>query len=122
LISSLEKVDFTRETVSKHFPQSMLMAFITPTTTMMREGIAQVSTKIDAGFRGNLNWSLRNGSAKDLIVQSGEPILKLTIFRLDQHEAPQVGYGEGPHDQYQDTEGIKRSKRRIPDQICRPQP
>jgi deoxycytidine triphosphate deaminase len=121
LISSLEKIDFTRETVSKYFPESMLMAFITPTTTMMREGIAQVSTKIDAGFRGNLNWSLRNGSAKDLIIQHGESIFKLTIFCLEQDEAPEVGYGEGPNDQYQDTEGIKRSKRRIPADLSKKQ-
>jgi deoxycytidine triphosphate deaminase len=65
LISSLEKIDFTRETVQKHFPKCMLMAFITPTTTMMREGILEASTKVDAGFGGILNWGLRNGSAKD---------------------------------------------------------
>src|ERR1051326_7133359 len=56
IISSLEQIDFTAPTTQKHFKDSMLMGFITPTTTMMREGISQVSTKIDAGFRGNLNW------------------------------------------------------------------
>jgi deoxycytidine triphosphate deaminase len=117
LISSLEKIDFTRETVAKHFSRSMLMAFITPTTTMMREGISQVATKIDAGFRGNLNWSLRNGSTKDLVVQYGEPIFKLTIVRLETTESPEVAYGEGSQHQYQDTEGIKRSKRRVPADI-----
>ena len=64
LISSLEKIDFTRETVQKHFPHSMLMAFITPTTTMMREGISQVATKIDAGFRGALNWGCATAQPK----------------------------------------------------------
>jgi deoxycytidine triphosphate deaminase len=114
LISSLEKIDFTRETVQKHFPHSMLMAFITPTTTMMREGISQVATKIDAGFRGALNWGLRNGSAQDLILQFGEPIFKVTIFRLDESEKPDVAYGEATDHKYQDTEGIVLSRRRIP--------
>jgi deoxycytidine triphosphate deaminase len=119
LISSLEKIDFTRDTVAKHFPRCMLMALITPTTTMMREGISQVATKIDAGFRGYLNWSLRNGSTKDLLLQHGEPIFKLTIFCLQANESPEVPYGEGPQHQYQDTEGIKRSKRRIPADISK---
>lgn len=114
-ISSLEKIDFSRETVQIHFPKCMLMAFITPTTTMMREGILQASTKVDAGFRGNLNWGLRNGSAKDLIVQYGEPIFKLTLFCLDQTESPEVSYGERPTHQYQDT------KRRIPADINKKQ-
>jgi len=36
----------------------MIMGLITPTTTMMREGISQVATKIDAGFKGrDLLWS-----------------------------------------------------------------
>ena len=37
----------------------MLMALITPTTTMMREGAMNVTTKVDAGFVGQLNWGLR---------------------------------------------------------------
>ena len=84
---------------------------------MMREGISQVATKIDAGFRGNLNWSLRNGSAKDLVIQYGEPMFKLTLFLLDGHETPEIAYGDDPKHQYQDTEGIMRSKRRIPADI-----
>jgi hypothetical protein len=95
----------------------MMMGWITPTTTMMREGISQVTTKIDAGFRGILNWSLRNSSNKDLILQFGEPIYKLTIFLLDHEEAPEVPYGDKAEQQYQDTEGILRSSRRIPSDI-----
>ncbi len=95
----------------------MLMGLITPTTTMMREGISQVATKIDAGFRGILNWALRNGSTKDLVIQSGEPIFKLTLFLLSQDEVPDVAYGERTTDKYQDTEGIKRSARRLPADI-----
>lgn len=114
IISSLEQIDFQAPTVQKIFANHMLMGFITPTTTMMREGISQVATKIDAGFRGNLNWGLRNGSTKDLIIQFGEPIFKLTIFLLDVDESPDVAYGERDTDKYQDTEGIMRSARRIP--------
>lgn len=113
-ISSLEVIDFKAETVHKVFPGKMLMGFITPTTTMMREGISQVSTKIDAGFRGMLNWGLRNGSTRDLILQYGEPIFKLTIFELGEDERPELAYGERPGDSYQDTEGIRRSTRSIP--------
>lgn len=116
-ISSMELIDFKAETVRKILPHSMLMGFITPTTTMMREGISQVATKIDAGFRGVLNWGLRNGSTRDLILQYGEPIFKLTVFELGQEESPEIAYGERPDDSYQDTEGIRRSTRRIPVEI-----
>jgi len=114
LISSYEKIDFHQETINKIFPNSMLMGLITPTTTMMREGIVQASTKIDAGFRGALNWALRNNSTKDLIIQQGEPIFKLTIFLLKENEIPEIPYGERDRDSYQDTKGIIRSVRNIP--------
>ncbi|MGB8656955.1 MAG: hypothetical protein WCE90_04110 [Candidatus Zixiibacteriota bacterium] len=114
IISSLEQIDFRSNIVQKIFPDHTLMGFITPTTTIMREGISQVATKIDAGFRGNLNWGLRNGSTKELMLQYGEPIFKLTIFLLDRDESPDIAYGERETDKYQNTEGIIRSARRIP--------
>ena len=117
IISSIESVDFSPTTAQSIFPQSMLMGLITPTTTMMREGISQVATKIDAGYCGVLNWGLRNGSTRDLILGYGEPIFKLTIFVLDQDESPDLPYGERPADSYQGAEGIKRSTRRIPADI-----
>ena len=113
-ISSIEQIDFREVTVQKIFPGCMLMGFITPTTTMMREGISQVATKIDAGFQGVLNWGLRNGSTRDLILQYGEPIFKLTIFLLATDETPELSYGERSTDTYQGAEGIVRSARRIP--------
>ncbi len=116
-ISSMEQIDFTAPTVQTVLPNAMLMGFITPTTTVMREGISQVATKIDAGFRGFLNWGLRNGSTKDLILQYGEPIFKLTLFALEDDEIPEVPYGERATDYYQDTEGIKRSSRKLPADI-----
>lgn len=114
IISSFETIDFRAKTVNEIFPNSSLMAFVTPTTTMMREGISQVATKIDAGFNGNLNWGLRNGSSKDLFIKSGEPIFKLTIFLLDKDESPEKEYGQGTGNIYQDTVGVSRSRRKIP--------
>jgi deoxycytidine triphosphate deaminase len=82
VFASLEALDFSRDTVSSVFPDSMLMALITPTTTMMREGAMNVATKVDAGFVGQLNWGLRNNSYKDLILQNGESIFKLKLLLL----------------------------------------
>lgn len=113
IIASLERLDFSRATVQKHYPSCMLMAWITPTTTMMREGIVQASTKVDAGFVGNLNWGFRNSSFKDFKIQSGEPIFKLTVDLLEGDEVPEVCYGEKSEHKYQNTEGIFPSTRRI---------
>jgi deoxycytidine triphosphate deaminase len=117
VISSIESIDFSEEKVQKIFPHSMLMGIITPTTTMMREGISQAATKIDAGFRGTLNWGLRNSSMKDVILKYGEPIFKITVILLEENETPEMPYGERAKDEYQDTQGVKRSTRRIPADI-----
>ncbi len=114
LISSYETFDFRAETVHALFPGHTLMALITPTTTMMREGILQSSTKIDSGFVGALNWGIRNSSIKDFILGFGEPIFKLTIFLLDKDESPDTPYGGREKDRYQGTEGIASSARRVP--------
>jgi hypothetical protein len=95
----------------------MLMALITPTTTMMREGAMNVATKVDAGFVGQLNWGLRNNSYKDLILQHGESIFKLTLLLLRGDEVPEKAYGDRDSDKYQHTEGIKLSGRRLPADI-----
>jgi deoxycytidine triphosphate deaminase len=113
-ISSFERFDFTRETVDKTFPDCNIMALITPTTTMMREGIMQSSTKVDSGWSGTLNWGLRNSSIRDFILGYGEPIFKLTFFLLEGDEIPEVLYGDRPDDRYQNTDGIMRSTRKIP--------
>jgi deoxycytidine triphosphate deaminase len=117
LVSSLETLDFTAETVQSIYKESMLMAIITPTTTIMREGVSQVSTKVDAGFRGRLNWAFRNSSINEFVIQYGEPIFKLTIFLLGKDESPETPYGQGESHQYQDTDKIKLSTRRVPSQI-----
>ncbi len=117
VIASLESLDFSKETIGRVFPDSMVMALITPTTTMMREGAMNVATKVDAGFVGQLNWGLRNSSHKDLILQKGESIFKLTLLLLKGEEVPEMAYGQRDGDRYQHTEGIKLSGRRLPADI-----
>jgi hypothetical protein len=114
LISSYETFDFRTETVHALFPGCSLMALITPTTTMMREGIMQSSTKVDSGFLGTLNWGIRNSSIKDFVLGFGEPIFKLTVFLLDEDETPEISYGGRESDRYQGTEGIAASVRKLP--------
>jgi deoxycytidine triphosphate deaminase len=120
-ISSIETFDFTREAIHKTFPGCDIMALITPTTTMMREGIMQTTTKVDSGWTGTLNWGLRNGSVKDFILGYGEPIFKLTIFLLEGGETPDTPYGERSDDKYQNADGIVRSTRKIPANIPKKQ-
>ncbi|MGA9624450.1 MAG: hypothetical protein WBQ65_08270 [Bryobacteraceae bacterium] len=121
MISSLERFDFTREPIGKIFPGCDLMALITPTTTMMREGIMQSATKVDSGWSGVLNWGLRNSSTRDFVLGYGEPIFKLTVFLLEEGEIPEIPYGLRDGDQYQNTEGIARSIRKIPASIPKKQ-
>jgi len=116
-ISSYERFDFTKEAIDKVFPGCDLMAFVTPTTTMMREGIMQTATKVDSGWNGNLNWGLRNNSVRDFILGYREPIFKLTIFLLEGGEIPEIPYGQRDNDRYQNTEGVVRSTRTIPANI-----
>lgn len=116
-ISSFEQFDFRKEAIQKVFPGCDLMAFVTPTTTMMREGIMQTATKVDSGWHGTLNWGLRNSSIRDFVLGYCEPIFKLTLFLLEDDEVPDIPYGERPEDRYQNTEGITRSSRKIPASI-----
>lgn len=114
IIKSFETIDFTPETVKKHYDEGGLYGLISPTTTMMREGISQVTTIVDAGFKGELNWGLHNGSAKPFTLQHGEPIYKLTIFALEEGEVPEKFYGERASDSYQNQQGITESVRQLP--------
>ena len=56
-LTSYEKIDFTRETVRKLYPEHDLHAFISPTTNLSREGIVAPATQVDVGWAGTLNWS-----------------------------------------------------------------
>ena len=114
-ISSYEKIDFSKENIEKIFGKGKaLVGFINPTTTIMREGISQVATKIDSGFKGNLSWSIRNGSSQEKLIAHGESIFKLTIFLLEsEEEFPDKFYGDDKNHKYQNSEGLEESKRLI---------
>jgi hypothetical protein len=120
-ISSYEKFVFTKDAIGKLFPGCDMMALITPTTTMMREGIMQSATKVDSGWSGTLNWGLRNSSIRDFVLGYGEPIFKLTFFLLEGAEILEIPYGDRPDDRYQNTDGIARSTRSIPVSIAKKQ-
>lgn len=116
-VASLETIDFREKTVQEIFPESLLMGFVTPTTTMMREGISEVATIVDAGFIGSLNWLLKNDSSKPNIIKHGESLFKITIFKLDESEKPEKIYGDRKKDFYFDKEGIVKSARQLEAQI-----
>ena len=119
MIVSLESLNFSKEVVHKYFPKCALMAWITPTTTMMREGMLQSSTKVHAGYVGELNWSFRNSSPKDFLIQYGEPLFNLTLELLQGNEVPDISYGEKDEHKYQNTSGIMASQRKIPSDISK---
>ncbi len=56
-VESLERLDFSRETLKSAGKNCGVFALITPTTTMMREGFLFASTKVDPGYKGKLNWA-----------------------------------------------------------------
>ena len=58
-LTSLEVIDFRRESVGLVFPSKALMGVLTSRTTLMREGISFAPTKIDPGFYGTLDWFSR---------------------------------------------------------------
>src|SRR5438093_45761 len=119
MIVSMEKIDFSAPTVQKHFPRCAVQGWLTPTTTMVREGQMQAATKIDAGFIGQLNWGFRNSAYNDFTLGRGESIMKLTLELLEDDEVPELEYGQRSKDRYQNTEGILISARRIPADISK---
>jgi deoxycytidine triphosphate deaminase len=116
-VESLEKFDLSEKTAKAAGKVSGIFAWITPTTTMMREGFLFASTKVDAGYTGNLNWGIRNSSIKTVRLQQGERLFKLTFMELSEGEKPDKFYGESTQDHYQGTRGIKESARLIPADI-----
>lgn len=116
-VESLEKLDLSLQTMKAAGKNCGVFGLITPTTTMMREGFLFASTKVDAGYKGNLNWGIRNSSIKTVKLQQGERLFKLTLLELCESEMPDKFYGESSEDHYQDTAGIKESARLIPADI-----
>jgi len=113
-VESFEKLDLRLATLESIGKPSGVFAWITPTTTMMREGFLFASTKVDAGYRGTLNWGIRNSSIKPIRLKQGERLFKLTLIELNPDEKPEKFYGEHKEDHYQDTSGIRESARMIP--------
>ncbi len=113
-VESLEKFDLSAETTKSIGKENGIFAWITPTTTMMREGFLFASTKVDAGYKGNLNWGIRNSSIKTVKLQQEEHLFKLTFMELSEGERPDKFYGDDKQDHYQGTSGIKESARLIP--------
>ena len=116
LIISCEVVDFGNEKVGELYNDCQLCAFITPTTTLIREGIQLLTTKIDPGYHGTLNWTIRNSGVEPIKLEFGEPIYKATFFLLiDEEELPEKLYGEREErDFYQNKFGLVDSVRRLP--------
>src|SRR5947209_11719719 len=112
-IESLERFDFSTKTLESVGKPNGIFAWITPTTTMMREGFLFASTKVDVGYRGTLNWGIRNSSVHSIKLKQGERLFKLTLMELGPDEAPEAVYGDKLQDQYQDTKGIRPSARMI---------
>lgn len=113
-IVSLETLDFRLATTAACGKPYGIFAWITPTTTMMREGFLFASTKVDPGYHGQLNWGIRNSSVRTIRLRQGEPLFKLTLMELSEGEKPDKVYGDDPQDKYQNTIGIKESARLIP--------
>lgn len=107
-IIALEKIDFSPATVGEIFPECALHGFISPTTDLSREGLIAPSTQIDSGYKGTLNWTITNTSGKTAEFVYGEKLFRLTIFRLEKGEKPELPY----QGDYQEKDGYVSSKRR----------
>ncbi len=106
-VTSLETLDFRRETVHAIYPGQDLHAFLSPTTDLSREGIVAPATQVDAGFHGTLNWTLTNTSSEERKFVHKERIYRITIFRLERDETPEHLYSGS----YQSQMGYVRSRR-----------
>ena len=85
---ALEIVDFKRETVESIFPGYDLLALISPTTDLSREGIVASTTQVDAGYHGTLHWTVVNTSNAEQFFTYQDRILRLTIMKLSSGERP----------------------------------
>jgi hypothetical protein len=110
-------LNFSRAAAAQTGKNINLMGLITPTTTMMREGFLFTTTKVDPGFRGMLNWGIRNSSTKTVRLKHGEKLFKLTLYELAEDEIPDRLYGDEQGDTYQNADGITPSTRMIPADI-----
>lgn len=119
MICSYEELDFTRVTVNEVFGEGrQLVGLITPRTTMFREGIALITSKVDPGYAGTLNWPVRNDSGKPCKLLYKEHVYKLTLFLLEEDENPSSVYGDDEErDTFHKKIGIVKGSRIIPADI-----
>ena len=87
-MTALEILDFKRETVESIFPGYDLLAFISPTTDLSREGIVASTTQVDAGYHGTLHWTVVNTSNAEHFFTYQDRILRLTIMKLSSGQRP----------------------------------
>ena len=120
LVHSIETMDFSQSTIDELYQGKQLCAFLTPSTTLVREAMQLPSTKVDPGYIGTLNWTIRNSGVEPLQMEMGEPIFKATFFLLsDNEEIPEKDYGaRSERDFYQGKTGLVDSKRRLPVDIA----
>lgn len=113
-VTSFEKIDFSEETVQKSYPGKAMYGMLFPTTTMSREGLSLPTTKVDPGYRGRLNWTVRNTSSKDVLLGLKERLYAFKIYLMEESEVPEKYYGDQSGHAYQDSDGIVGSSRKLP--------
>ncbi|HEY3852958.1 MAG TPA: hypothetical protein VGO67_01035 [Verrucomicrobiae bacterium] len=106
-ITSLETIDFRKETVQRLYPDCAFHAILSPSTDLSREGIVAPTTQIDAGYNGTLNWTITNTSNQERRFLQGERIYRITILKLEGDEVP-LNFYQGS---YQCQTGYVRSRR-----------
>ena len=106
-ITSLETLDFRKDTVQALYPDCALHAILSPSTDLSREGIVAPTTQIDAGYNGTLNWTITNTSNQERRFVHGERIYRITFLKLEKGEVP-LNFYQGS---YQGQTGYVRSRR-----------
>lgn len=107
-LTAYETLDFSKDALSKIYPDNDLHAIISPTTDLSREGIVAASTHIDSGYSGTLNWTITNTSNEERRFLYKEKLFRMVIFKLEKDERPENLY-DGD---YQGETGYVRSKRK----------
>lgn len=107
-VISNEILNLEKEVVQELYPKCAIHAIITPTTSLMREGIVASSTQVDAGFYGTLNWTLTNTSSITRKYQLGTKIFRITFFKLHKKEEVPEEFYDG---EYNRETGYVRSQR-----------
>lgn len=109
-VTAYEALDFSRDTVRKLYPAGDLQGLLSPTTDLAREGIGALTTQVDVGYRGTLNWTLTNTSSQERRFVFQERLYGFSVFLLEEGESPEDVY-QGHH---QEKTGYVPSERSGP--------